>query len=99
LEAAAAVWGVDIFNEYLRGKQFILFADHKPLEKLGHFHTKMLSRLQATLLELDFIIQFKKGRTMPADYLSRLPSLQVDSQDNVIAAFDPFQANLPDLQN
>jgi len=61
--------GVDIFNEYLRGKQFILFADPKPLEKLGHLHTKMLSRLQATLLEHDFIIQLKKGRTMPADYL------------------------------
>jgi hypothetical protein len=39
LEAAAAVWGMDIFNEYLRGKQFILFPDHKPLEKLGHLHT------------------------------------------------------------
>jgi len=61
--------GVDIFNEYLCGKQFILFADPKPLEKLGHLHTKMLSRLQATLLEHDFIIQLKKGRTMPADYL------------------------------
>jgi RNase H-like domain found in reverse transcriptase len=46
LEAAAAVWGMEIFNEYLRGKQFILFTDHKPLEKLGHLHTKMLNRLQ-----------------------------------------------------
>ena len=25
LEAAAAVWGMETFNEYLRGKQFILF--------------------------------------------------------------------------
>jgi len=40
LEVAAAVF----FNEYLRGKQFILFTDHKPLEKLGHLHTKMLNR-------------------------------------------------------
>jgi hypothetical protein len=44
LEVAAAIWGMDIFNEYLRGKQFILFTDHKPLEKLGHLHTKMLNR-------------------------------------------------------
>jgi hypothetical protein len=36
LEAAAAVWGMEVFNEYLRGKQFVLFTDHKPLEKLGH---------------------------------------------------------------
>jgi len=33
LEAAAAIWGMDFFNKYLRGKQFILYTDHKPLEK------------------------------------------------------------------
>jgi hypothetical protein len=40
LEAAAAVWGMEIFNEYLRGKQFILFTDHKPLEKIRTFTHK-----------------------------------------------------------
>jgi hypothetical protein len=29
LEAAAAVWGMDFFNEYLKGKRFILYTDHK----------------------------------------------------------------------
>jgi len=43
LDAAAAVWGMEIFNEYLRGKQLILFTDHKQLEKLGHLHTKTLN--------------------------------------------------------
>ncbi len=42
LEAAAAVWGMETFNEYRRGKQFILFTDHKPLEQLGHLHTKTI---------------------------------------------------------
>jgi hypothetical protein len=32
---------VDVFNEYLKGKKFILFTDHKPLEKMGHLHTKL----------------------------------------------------------
>jgi hypothetical protein len=32
---------------------------------------------------------------MPADYLSRLPA---STSEAVIAAFDPFQTNLPDLQ-
>jgi transposase InsO family protein len=98
LEAAAAVWGMDVFNEYLRGKQFILFTDHKPLEKLGHLHTKTLNRLQAALLEHDFVVQYKKGTTMPADYLSRLPSFPQETK-NEIAAFDPFQHDLPQLQN
>jgi len=43
LEAAAAVWGMNFFNEYLKGKRFILYTDHKPLEKLGHLHSKMLN--------------------------------------------------------
>jgi RNase H-like domain found in reverse transcriptase len=51
LEAAAAVWGMDFFNEYLKGKRFILYMDHKPLEKLCHLHSKMLNRLQTALLE------------------------------------------------
>jgi len=32
LEAATAVWGMDVFIEYLRDKQFILFTGHKPIE-------------------------------------------------------------------
>jgi hypothetical protein len=40
LEAAAAVWGMETINEYIRGKQFILFTDHKPLETLAHKNNK-----------------------------------------------------------
>jgi RNase H-like domain found in reverse transcriptase len=40
LEAAIAVWGMDHFNEYLKGKKFILYTENKPLEKLGHLHSK-----------------------------------------------------------
>jgi hypothetical protein len=69
LESSAAVWGMDIFNEYLKGKQFVLFTDHKPLEKMGYLHTKTMNWLQAALLEHDFVIQYKKGAIMPADYL------------------------------
>jgi len=62
--------------------------------------TKTINRLQAALLEHDFVVQYKKGTTMPADYLSRLPSLLQEAQaNNIIAAFDPFQPNLPQLQN
>ncbi len=96
LEAAAAVWGMDFFNEYLKGKLFILYTDHKPLEKLGHLHSKMLKRLQTALLEHDFILQYKKGSNMPADYLLRL----LGTKDAVtsISALDPFQADLYHLQ-
>jgi RNase H-like domain found in reverse transcriptase len=83
LDAAAAVWGMDHFNKYIKGKKFILYMDHKPLEKLGHLHSQTMNRFQMALLEHDFIIQYKKGSNMPADYLSRLPAI---SDAPVIAA-------------
>ena len=98
LESAAAVWGMDTFNEYLKGKQFILYTDHKPLEKMGHLHTKTMNRLQSALLEHDFVIQYKKGEIMPADYLSRLPSTKQDHLAEITTCFDPFQPELLDLQ-
>ncbi len=55
--------GMDFFNEYLWGKQFILYTDHKPLEKLGHLHNKMLNRLQKALLGHYIIIQYKTDQT------------------------------------
>jgi hypothetical protein len=87
------MWGMDIFNEYGRGKQFIPYTDHKPLEKLSHLHNKTLNKLQSAFLEHDFIIQYQKGLDMPADYLSRLAG----TMDEIVA-FDPFQVDLTDLQ-
>jgi hypothetical protein len=68
--------GNGFLNEYLGGKQFILYTDHRPLEKLGHLHNKTLNRLQSAPLEHDFIIQYKKGSNMPVDYLSRLLAIE-----------------------
>jgi len=92
LKAAAAVWGMDFFNEYLKGKRFILYMDHKPLEKLDHLHSKTLNRLQMALLEHDFVIKYKKESNTPVDYLSRLPGTKESIAS--ISAFDPFQADL-----
>ncbi len=98
LESAAAVWGMDVFNEYLKGKKFILFTNHKPLEKMGHLHTQTMNHLQAALLEHDFVIQYKKGPVMPADYLSRLPSANPDTIAEITECFDLFQPDLIELQ-
>jgi len=89
---------MDIFNEYLKGKKFILFTKHKPLEKMGHLHSKTMNRLQAAQLEHDFIIQYKKGEIMPADSLSRLPSANVTKIAEITECVDPFQLDLKDLQ-
>ena len=89
---------MDYFNEYLKGRKFILYTDHKPLEKLGHLHSKIMNWFQTALLKHDFIMQYKKGSDMPADFLSRLPPSSEASMSDVVAAFDPFQTDLQDLQ-
>ena len=71
LEMQAAVWGIEHFGVYLRGRHFTLYTDHKPLEKLGKVHTRTLNRLQEIMNSYDFEIVYKKGSEMPADYLSR----------------------------
>ncbi len=65
---------------------------------MGHLHTKTMNRLQSALLEHDFVIQYKKGEIMPADYLSRLPSADPNHLADITQCFDPFQPELIDLQ-
>jgi hypothetical protein len=88
LEMMAAVWGMEHFSTYLRGRKFTLYTDHRPLEKLGTVHTKTLNRLQQAMTDYDFIIKYKKGEEMPADFLSR----------NVCEEIDVFASDLPRLQ-
>ena len=108
LEMQAAVWAMDHFGVNLKGRNFILYTDHKPLEKLGKVHTKTLNRLQEAMNQFSFQIIYKKGAEMPADYLSRnaVDAIQLDSlnlsnmqkQDTLILAIREFlfNRNLPD---
>jgi hypothetical protein len=61
---------------------------------MGHLHTKTMNRLQAALVEHDLVIQYKKGATMPVDYLSRLPSTIEHQLAEITQCFYPFQPEL-----
>jgi hypothetical protein len=103
LEMQAAIWGMEHFSTYLRGRKFTLYTDHRPLEKLGKVHTKTLNRLQEAMNTFDFEIIYKKGSEMPADYLSRNlinaiswnseELLQAQSADPLIKALKGFLLN------
>ena len=71
LEMRAMVWATRYFQDQLRGQQFILFTDHKPLATCAEAQGKSLTELQLLSLEFNFVIQHKKGINMPADFLSR----------------------------
>jgi hypothetical protein len=62
---------MDHFSTHLKGQHFMLFSDHKPLEKLGKVHTRTLNWLQEAMNTFDFEIVYKKGSEMPADFLCR----------------------------
>jgi hypothetical protein len=68
----AAVFGIEHFDVYLRGKQFTLFINHKPIEKLGTVHKRMLNRLQVLVMENNFTMQYRQEcDNAVADFLSR----------------------------
>jgi hypothetical protein len=89
LEMQAAIWGMDHFSTYMRGRKFTLITDHRPLEKLGKVHTKTLNRLQEIMNTYDFDIVYRKGSEMPADYLS----------GNLVAAISWDASELQQAQN
>ena len=100
LEMQAAIWAMDHFSTYLRGRRFTLYTDHKPLEKLGKVHTRTLYRLQEIMNTFDFKIEYKKGSEMPADFLSRnvVAAIQFDNLNlNQQQQNDPFLSQVRDF--
>ena len=72
LELQAAVWAIDHFSHYLKGRPFVLYTDHAPLTKLSQVHTKTLHRLHALLNEYHFEMKHVSGKkNAVADFLSR----------------------------
>ncbi len=90
LEMDAVVWAMEYYQEHLRGRRFILYTDHKPLETLGTLHTKTMNRLQLAMMDFDFEIRYKKGSEMPADFLSRSynESNDISATVNALSALD-----------
>ena len=98
VEMQAAIWGMEHFATYLRGKHFILYSDHKPLEKLGKVHTRTFYRLQELMNEFDFEICYKKGDEMPADFLSRNAVDSINLDMSALAAFQDDDITLKYLK-
>jgi hypothetical protein len=59
------------FDNYLRGRQFTVCTDHIGLETCNKCQEKTMNRLTEALLRYNFVIKYKKGSEMLADFLSR----------------------------
>jgi hypothetical protein len=65
LETAAAVWGMDNFNEYLKGSQFTLYTDLNPAPELGTRQTKTWNPLKTVMSEQKFLTQNCQKADLP----------------------------------
>ena len=45
LDMQGALWGIEHFQYYLKGRPFLLFTHHKPLTGLGKVHKRTHARL------------------------------------------------------
>ena len=65
LETAAAAWGMDNFNEYLKGSRFTLYWDFIPETTLGTTQLKTLNRLMNTMIDHDFQTKNRQNADLP----------------------------------
>ncbi|KAL4135091.1 hypothetical protein QTP88_006747 [Uroleucon formosanum] len=76
LEMAALHFGCIHFRQYLHGRTFTVWTDHKNLIQLQTIKSEstILNRLRTKLIGFDFTIIYKKGIfNQAADFLSRYP--------------------------
>lgn len=83
-ELLAIVWATKYFKQYLYGRKFTVFTDHRPLTYLNSMcNTNMkLMKYKADLSEFDFDIKYKKGcANTNADALSRMFMIECLDED------------------
>ncbi len=79
LETAAAVWGMDNFNEYLKGSQFTLYMDPTLAKDLGTAQMKTWNRLKTAMSERNFNTQNCQNADLP-QHLKQRQRNQKDKQ-------------------
>ena len=71
----AVEWAMECYQEHLRGRRFIVYKDHKPLEFMDTLHTKTLNRLILAMLDSILKSDTKKAhkcqQTSCQDHFSR----------------------------
>ena len=80
-EALAIIFGLKKFHQYLYGRKFVIYTDHKPLSYLfdstrtvSQLASARLQRWALTLSAYSYSIEYKAGKSNGnADALSRLP--------------------------
>ncbi len=96
LETAAAVWGIDNFNEYLKGSRFTLYMDPTPKSDLGTTQMKTWNRLKTAMSEHHFNTKNCQTSNIPLKLKQKQQFLQINEVNNQnfnkIVHIDTFQS-------
>jgi RNase H-like domain found in reverse transcriptase len=84
LEVAAAAWGMDNFNEYLKGSRFTLYMDPIMAPNLGNTQMKTLNRLKTSMSDHDFDIKNCQKADLPTFLKQKQMKFQKDHDDNIL---------------
>ena len=83
-EALSIYWAIKRFHLFVYGKEFNVVTDHKPLVTLfNNPSSRPSARIERWLMELQqyrFTVEYKPGQSNPADYASRHPVGDPESQ-------------------
>jgi hypothetical protein len=94
LEIAAAAWGMDNFNEYLKGSRFTLYKDLTTETTLGTTQIKTLNRLKTTIIDHNFEIQDRQKSDLPIFLKKRQTEEESKDSDQDRAANKIIHVNL-----
>ena len=95
-EALGIFWAVNQFQEYLAGRHFTVYTDHKPLVVLmTQYHTnRRLTIISMRLAHLTFTIRYRPGsENVNADILSRYPYAPVKGRKSRVTQTNESQSN------
>jgi hypothetical protein len=67
---AATSWGMDNFNEYLKGSKFTLYMDRITEQNLGNTQVKMFNKLKTAMSEHNFNTENRQEANIP-DFLKQ----------------------------
>ncbi|XP_052788463.1 uncharacterized protein K02A2.6-like [Mya arenaria] len=88
-EMLAVVYGVEHFHLYLFASEFKVITDHKPLVGIVHSQkpaSALMERWRLRLMPYQFVLEYRPGKTNPADYMSRHPH-DKPNRDNAAEAY------------
>jgi len=79
---AAAAWGMENFNKYLKGSRFTLYMDPMTAQDLGNTQVKTLNRLKTAMSDHNFDTRNRQKADLPTFLKQKQTTVQKNHKNN-----------------